>query len=241
MQIIPAIDIIDGKCVRLTQGDYSQKTVYNENPLEVARMFVDNGIERLHLVDLDGAKKGQVVNLRVLENIVSKTNLKIDFGGGIKTVNDIEKVYGSGAHFATIGSLAVKDPELFFSWILKFGADKIFLGADVKDEKIAVGGWLESTDISIFDFIQANISKGVKNIFCTDIAKDGKLMGPSIELYKRMIAASPELQLVASGGVSCHQDLLDLKDIGCSGVIVGKAIYEGKIKLTEIIEFQKNK
>lgn len=241
MQIIPAIDIIDGKCVRLTQGDYSQKTVYNENPLEVARMFEDNGIERLHLVDLDGAKKGQVVNLNVLENIASNSKLVIDFGGGIKSVNDIEKVYDSGAHFATIGSLAVKDPELFFSWILKFGADRIFLGADVKDEKIAVGGWLESTDISIFDFIQTNISKGVKNIFCTDIAKDGKLMGPSIELYKRMIAASPELQLVASGGVSSYQDLLDLQEIGCSGVIVGKAIYEGKIKLIEIIEFQKNK
>lgn len=238
MQIIPAIDIIDGKCVRLTQGDYSQKTVYNENPLEVARMFEDNGIERLHLVDLDGAKKGQVVNLSVLENIASKTKLRIDFGGGVKTLNDIEKVYNSGAHFATIGSLAVKDTELFFSWILKFGADRIFLGADVKDEKIAVSGWLENTDINIFDFIQTNISKGVKNIFCTDIAKDGKMMGPSIELYKRMMIACPELQLVASGGVSCYQDLLDLKEIGCSGVIVGKAIYEGTIKLEKLRDFK---
>lgn len=237
MHIIPAIDLIDGKCVRLTQGDYSLKTVYNEDPLEVARMFEDNGIERLHLVDLDGAKKGQVVNLNVLETIASKTKLIIDFGGGVKTEEDIEKVYNSGAHFATIGSLAVKDPVLFFEWINKFGADRIFLGADVKNEKIAVSGWLESTEINVFDFLKANLAKGVKNVFCTDISKDGKMEGPSIDLYKKMMNSIPELELVASGGVSCYQDLIELKNIGCSGVIVGKAIYEGKIGLTQLKDF----
>lgn len=237
MHIIPAIDLIDGKCVRLTQGDYSLKTVYNEDPLEVARMFEDNGIERLHLVDLDGAKKGQVVNLNVLETIASKTKLIIDFGGGVKTEEDIEKVYNSGAHFATIGSLAVKDPVLFFEWINKFGADRIFLGADVKNEKIAVSGWLESTEINVFDFLKSNLAKGVKNVFCTDISKDGKMEGPSIDLYKQMMNSIPELELVASGGVSCYQDLIELKNIGCSGVIVGKAIYEGKIGLTQLKDF----
>lgn len=237
MQIIPAIDIIDGKCVRLTEGDYSQKTIYNENPLEVALMFQDHGIERLHLVDLDGAKAGKIINYATLETIASKTNMIIDFGGGIKTQNDIETVYNSGAQFATIGSLAVKDPDLFFSWINQYGAERIFLGADVKNEKIAVSGWLESTEIDIYEFIKTNINKGVKNIFCTDISKDGKMQGPSIDLYKKMMNASPELKLVASGGVSCYNDLVELKKIGCSGVIVGKAIYENAISLQQIREF----
>jgi len=231
MEIIPAIDIIDGKCVRLTQGDYAQKTIYNENPLEVALEFESIGITRLHLVDLDGAKLGKVVNYKVLESIASKTKLSIDFGGGIKTQDDIETVFNYGADLATIGSLAVKNKPLFFSWIKKYGAKKIFLGADVKDEKIAVGGWLETTNVSIYDFIEENLNEGIENVFCTDISKDGLLQGPSIDLYKNMIAKFPKLNLTASGGVSQLSDLIELKNIGCSATIVGKAIYEGRITM----------
>lgn len=237
MQIIPAIDIIDGKCVRLTQGDYSQKTIYNENPLDVALEFQDYGIQRLHLVDLDGAKAGTIINYKTLEIIASKTNLIIDFGGGIKTEEDLKKVYHSGAALATIGSLAAKNPELFFSWVKTYGNDKFFLGADVKEEKIAVSGWLESTDISVYDFIQNNIAQGITQIFCTDISRDGKMEGPSIELYKKLIEQNPLLELTASGGVSCFQDLEDLKRIKCSGVIIGKAIYEGKVTLKDLALF----
>lgn len=234
MQIIPAIDIIDGKCVRLTQGDYTQKTIYNENPLEVALEFESIGITRLHLVDLDGAKLGKVVNYKVLETIASKTKLSIDFGGGIKTDEDIDTVFSYGANLATIGSIAVKNKALFFSWIRKYGAQKIFLGADVKDEKIAVGGWFETTDISIYDFIEENIKEGIQHVFCTDISKDGLLQGPSIDLYKSMISKFPTMNLTASGGVSNSTDLVELKNIGCSGAIVGKAIYEGRITLKEL-------
>jgi phosphoribosylformimino-5-aminoimidazole carboxamide ribotide isomerase len=237
MEIIPAIDLIDGKCVRLTQGDYAQKTIYNENPLEVALQFQDIGITRLHLVDLDGAKKGEVVNMQVLEKLASNTNLVIDFGGGIKTDSDIKKVFDAGADIATIGSIAVKKPEQFFKWVDLYGADKILLGADVKNEKIAVGGWLETTEISIFDFIQSNILKGVKTIFCTDIAKDGLLQGPSIELYKKIISQFPEINLIASGGVTTLEDLTLLKEAGCKGAIVGKAIYEGRITMEELRQF----
>lgn len=237
MQIIPAIDIIEGKCVRLTQGDYSQKTIYNENPLEIALEFQDYGIQRLHLVDLDGAKAGKIINYNTLESIASKTNLTIDFGGGIKTEEDLNLVFNSGATLATIGSLAAKNQELFFSWIKKYGSERFFLGADVKNEKIAVNGWLESTDIGIYDFIKENISQGVTQIFCTDISKDGKMEGPSIELYKKLIEQNPLIELTASGGVSCFQDLEDLKKIKCSGVIVGKAIYEGKISLQDLALF----
>jgi phosphoribosylformimino-5-aminoimidazole carboxamide ribotide isomerase len=232
--IIPAIDIIDGKCVRLTQGDYSQKTIYNENPLEVALQFEDIGIKRLHLVDLDGAKKGQVVNYKILEKIVSKTRLIIDFGGGIKTDKSIKTVFESGASIATIGSIAVKNKELFFSWIEKYGVDKILLGADVKDEKIVIGGWLETTDISIVDFLNENMKQGITTVFCTDISKDGLLQGPSIDLYKRIIEQFPELNLIASGGVSSVKDLEQLKKINCSGVIIGKAIYEGRVTIDEL-------
>lgn len=239
MQIIPAIDIIDGKCVRLTEGDYSKKTVYNEDPLEVALMFEANGIRRLHLVDLDGAKAGRIINYKTLESIASKTKMIIDFGGGIKTEKDLETVYSHGAMLATIGSLAVKEPELFFSWVKKYGSDKIFLGADVKNEKIAINGWLESTELNIYDFVKKNIEKGVTNIFCTDISKDGKMEGPSLELYKKMIELNPELKLTASGGVSCYEDIVQLKNINCSGVIVGKAIYEDKISLKQIEKFNK--
>ena len=239
MQIIPAIDIIDGKCVRLTQGDYAQKTIYNENPLEVALEFESIGISRLHLVDLDGAKLGKVVNYKVLEKIASKTKLSIDFGGGIKTDDDIETVINYGADLATIGSIAVKNKELFFSWIKKYGAEKIFLGADVKNEKIAVGGWLETTTISIYDFIEENLNEGIKYVFCTDISKDGLLQGPSIDLYKNMMTKFPQLNLTASGGVSQLNDLYELKNIGCSSAIVGKAIYEGRITMNELKTFLK--
>ena len=237
MQIIPAIDIIDGKCVRLTQGDYAQKTIYNENPLEVALEFESIGITRLHLVDLDGAKLGKVVNYKVLDNIASKTKLSIDFGGGIKTEDDIDTVFNYGADLATIGSIAVKNKELFFSWIKKYGAKKIFLGADVKDEKIAIGGWFETTNITIYDFLQENLKEGVENVFCTDISKDGLLQGPSNELYRKMLAKFPTLNLTASGGVSQMSDLEELKNIGCSAAIVGKAIYEGRITLKELKQF----
>jgi phosphoribosylformimino-5-aminoimidazole carboxamide ribotide isomerase len=240
MKIIPAIDIIDGKCVRLTQGDYTQKIIYNDNPLEVALQFEGIGIERLHLVDLDGAKKGEVVNYNVLEKIASKTKLVIDFGGGIKSNETIKNVFDSGAFIATVGSIAVKNKDLFFSWIEKYGADKILLGADVKDEKIAIAGWLEKTDILILDFIAENMKGGIKTIFCTDISKDGLLQGASTELYRKIIESFPNLNLIASGGVSCIKDLDVLKEIGCSGAIVGKAIYEGRITMEELKMYLRN-
>ncbi len=235
--IIPAIDIIEGKAVRLTQGDYSQKKVYNEHPLEVARQFEDAGLKRLHLVDLDGAKEGKVKNWKVLETLAGKTSLTIDFGGGIKTQKDVQIVFDSGATFATVGSIAVKNEEEFVKWLTQFGAEKFLLGADVKDEKIAVGGWLETTDIWIYDFIEKYIEHGVKQIFCTDVSKDGKLEGPSIDLYKSIVTKYPELHFIASGGVSSLKDLDDLRNIGCKAAIVGKAIYEGRIKIAELKQF----
>ncbi|MET3880709.1 1-(5-phosphoribosyl)-5-[(5-phosphoribosylamino)methylideneamino]imidazole-4-carboxamide isomerase [Chitinophaga sp. OAE865] len=236
-EIIPAIDIIGGKCVRLTQGDYSQQKVYNEHPLEVAKEFEAIGVRRLHLVDLDGAKKGAVVNWKVLESIAGKTSLVTDFGGGIKTDKDLEIVFESGAALATIGSVAVKHPELFFSWVKRYGAGKIFLGADVKEEKIAVGGWLETTELSVFDFLESNIAQGVTNIFCTDIAKDGLLQGPSVDLYKKITERFAGINFVASGGVSNIEDVAALQEIGCSGVIIGKAIYEGNISMDALKTF----
>jgi phosphoribosylformimino-5-aminoimidazole carboxamide ribotide isomerase len=236
MTIIPAIDIIDGKCVRLTQGDYSQKTVYNEHPLEVAKQFEDAGFTRLHLVDLDGAKGGAVKNWKVLEAIAGKTKLVVDFGGGIKTDNDVNIVFECGSALATVGSIAVKDETTFTSWLEKFGADRFLLGADVKDEKIAVAGWLETTDIWIYDFIEKYIEKGVQQIFCTDVSKDGKLEGPSIDLYKNIVTKFPSLHFIASGGVSSINDVDKLQEIGCKGVIIGKAIYEGKVKLSELLK-----
>ncbi len=234
MQIIPAIDIIDGKCVRLTQGDYGKKTIYNEQPLEVAKQFEAAGITRLHLVDLDGAKAGSVINWKVLETIAANTTMVIDFGGGIKNENDLQSVFNSGAAMATIGSLAVKNETVFAQWLVQYGADKFLLGADVKEEKIAVSGWLEKTDIDIYDFIKQNMEKGVKQLFCTDVSKDGKLEGPSTALYQNIITQFPTLHFIASGGVSSMNDIKELKRIGCAGVIVGKAIYEGKISLSEI-------
>lgn len=234
MEIIPAIDIIDGKCVRLVQGDYARKKIYNEHPLEVARQFEDAGLQRLHLVDLDGAKAGAVKNWKVLETIAGKTALVIDFGGGIKAEKDLQIVFNSGAALATVGSIAVKNKPELVKWLLQFGAEKFLLGADVKEEKIAVSGWTETTDIHVFDFLQQYIDQGIVQAFCTDVSKDGLLSGPSLELYKKIIARFPSLHFIASGGVSGMKDLEDLANIGCKGVIIGKAIYENRISLQEL-------
>jgi len=234
MIIIPAIDIIDGKCVRLTQGDYTQQKVYNEHPLEVALQFQDAGVQRLHLVDLDGAKAGAVKNWKVLETLASKTNLIIDFGGGIKQTSDVDIVFNSGAALCTIGSLAVKNEALFVQWLSHYGADKFLLGADVKQEKIAIGGWLETTDVWVYDFLENYLQKGIQQVFCTDVSKDGKMEGPAIDLYRSIIQKFPSLQLIASGGVANMNDVIKLADAGCAGVIIGKAIYEGAITLRDL-------
>jgi phosphoribosylformimino-5-aminoimidazole carboxamide ribotide isomerase len=238
MEIIPAIDIIDGKCVRLTHGDFNQKKIYNENPLEVAKQFEDAGIRRLHLVDLDGAKAGIVKNWKVLESIAGKTSLVIDFGGGVKTEKDVRIVLDSGAAFVTVGSIAVKDEPLFSSWLSAIGAEKFLLGADVKDEKITVSGWLEQTDIWIYDFIESYQAKGITQIFCTDVSKDGAMEGPSMVLYKNIVERFPKLHFIASGGVSNIDDVYALEETGCSGVIIGKAIYEGKILLKDLVKLK---
>lgn len=234
MEIIPAIDCIDGKCVRLTQGDYAQKTIYNDDPLEVALWFEASGITRLHLVDLDGAKAGKVINWKVLEKIAMKTKLDIDFGGGIKKEEDLKKVMQSGAKWAVIGSLAVKEPEVFRQWIETYGSQNFFLGADVRNNKIAVSGWQETTETDIIDFIDQYTAQGINYMFCTDISKDGKLEGPATALYQQIIGCHPDISLVASGGVSNVKDLLALKNAGCSGIIIGKAIYENRISLDDL-------
>ncbi|HEX5151782.1 MAG TPA: 1-(5-phosphoribosyl)-5-[(5-phosphoribosylamino)methylideneamino]imidazole-4-carboxamide isomerase [Parafilimonas sp.] len=237
IEIIPAIDIIDGNCVRLSQGDYQTKKIYNESPVEVAKEFEDAGIKRLHMVDLDGAKQGKIVNLKTLEAVASVTNLEIDFGGGIKTTEDVESVLNAGAAFFNIGSIAVKKPELVEAWIQQFSAEKILLGADVKDENIMIHGWQQSADMNIINYISAYINKGICRIFCTDISKDGLLQGTSIDLYKKILAAFPQLHLIASGGVSSITDIEELDAIGCSGVIIGKALYEGKIQLSQLKKY----
>jgi len=234
MDIIPAIDIIDGKCVRLEQGDYNKISLYHKEPLEVAKKFEDSGLKRLHLVDLDGAKAGAVKNWRVLETIARKTSLVIDFGGGIKTEKDVRIVFESGGALATVGSIAVKNEEEFVKWILKFGADNFLLGADVKSEKITISGWQEETKLWVYDFIQKYIDQGINQIFCTDVSKDGKLEGPAIDLYKNIISKFPGLFFIASGGVSSMDDLKRLQETGCRGAIVGKAIYENRISLDEL-------
>jgi phosphoribosylformimino-5-aminoimidazole carboxamide ribotide isomerase len=234
MYIIPAIDIIEGKCVRLTQGDYAQKKIYNENPLEVAKEFEDAGLQRLHLVDLDGAKAGHIVNYKVLEKIASKTNLHIDFGGGLKSDRDLKIAFECGARQVTGGTIAVKNKDIFLNWIKNFGPEKIILGADVKDEKIAVSGWTETSDIWLKDFLQDFVNEGIIYCICTDISKDGLLRGPSDALYASVLEDFKDLKLIASGGVSNMQDLESLKEIGCFGAIVGKAIYEGNIKLKDL-------
>lgn len=237
MRIIPAIDIIDGKCVRLTKGDYSTKKIYNKDPLEVAKSFEDVGIEFLHLVDLDGAKSKHIVNHRVLEKIASKTNLKIDFGGGLKSDEDLKIAFESGANQITGGSIAVKDPSIFKAWLAKFGSEKIILGADCKDEKIAVNGWQEESELDIIPFIQNNQKVGIQYVICTDISKDGMLQGPSFDLYQKIIQQTPEIKLIASGGISNIDEFPKLVEIGCEGVILGKAIYENRISLKEIERF----
>ncbi|WP_298535233.1 1-(5-phosphoribosyl)-5-[(5-phosphoribosylamino)methylideneamino]imidazole-4-carboxamide isomerase [uncultured Algibacter sp.] len=234
MRIIPAIDIIDGQCVRLSKGDYNTKKIYNENPLEIAKQYENHGIKYLHLVDLDGAKASHIVNHKVLEQIATKTNLKIDFGGGLKTDEDLRIAFESGAGQITGGSIAVKKPEVFKSWLSKFGADKIILGADANNEKIAISGWLEESDEELIPFVQNYMKEGVSYVICTDIAKDGMLEGPSFDLYEKMLKQLPHVKLIASGGISEFEELPRLAELGCEGTIIGKAIYENKISLKQL-------
>ncbi|WP_116768952.1 1-(5-phosphoribosyl)-5-[(5-phosphoribosylamino)methylideneamino]imidazole-4-carboxamide isomerase [Maribacter litoralis] len=235
MRIIPAIDIIDGKCVRLSKGDYDTKKIYNENPLEVAKEFEAHGIKHLHLVDLDGAKSKHIVNHKVLEQIATKTGLQIDFGGGLKTDEDLRIAFESGAKQITGGSIAVKDAETFLGWIEKHGADKIILGADAMDEKVAVSGWLEESKEELIPFIQSYQSKGIQYVICTDISKDGMLEGPSFDLYSKIISSTDAgLKLIASGGISTFDELPKLAEMGCEGTIIGKAIYENRISLKQL-------
>ena len=237
IELIPAIDIIEGKCVRLTQGDYDTKKVYNEDPLEVAKMFEDYGIRRLHVVDLDGARQGRIINYRILERLATYTSLVTDFGGGLKQDNDLEIAFESGAQMVTGGSIAVKNPNTFKSWISKFGSEKIILGADAKDKRIAISGWEETTDNELIPFIQHYHQEGISKSICTDISRDGMLQGPAIDLYKEVLEQIPQLYLIASGGVSSIQDIEKLAEAGIPAVIFGKAIYEGKIQLKDLIRF----
>lgn len=234
MRIIPAIDIINGKCVRLSKGDYNTKIIYNENPLEVAKMFENHGVKYLHLVDLDGAKASHIINHKVLETIAKNTKLKIDFGGGLKSDNDLRIAFESGAHQITGGSIAVKNREIFEKWIAEYGSDKIILGADANNEKVAVSGWLEDSNEDLVPFIQMYQSKGIQYVICTDIAKDGMLEGPSFELYAKILKEAKEIKLIASGGISTFEELPKLAEMGCEGTIIGKAIYEHKISMKEI-------
>ncbi|MCO6480565.1 MAG: 1-(5-phosphoribosyl)-5-[(5-phosphoribosylamino)methylideneamino]imidazole-4-carboxamide isomerase [Phaeodactylibacter sp.] len=236
MHIIPAIDLIDGKCVRLTEGDYTQKKVYNEDPLEVAKEFEAHGIRRLHLVDLDGARAKHIVNHRVLERIATQTSLRIDFGGGLKSDEDVRIAFESGARQVTGGTVAVKEPERFLGWLQQYGPERIILGADFKDGKIAVSGWQEQSELELFAFLEDYIQKGVQYSICTDISKDGRLEGTALELYKDIIARFPGLKLIASGGVTAIGEVEALREAGCYGAIIGKAIYEGKIRLEDLIE-----
>ena len=247
MRIIPAIDIIEGKCVRLSKGDYDTKKIYNENPLEVAKSFEAHGIEYLHLVDLDGAKSSRIVNYKVLEQIASKTNLKIDFGGGLKSDSDLKIAFENGANQITGGSIAIKHPEIFKSWIQQYGADKIILGADAMNEKVAISGWLEESKEEVIPFIKSYQQEGIQYVICTDISKDGMLEGPSFELYQRILdsdlsnRAESRLKLIASGGISTFDELPKLAELGCEGTIIGKAIYEGRITLKQLENYIINK
>jgi phosphoribosylformimino-5-aminoimidazole carboxamide ribotide isomerase len=234
IEVIPAIDIINGKCVRLTQGDYARQKIYNEHPLEVARQFEDAGLRRLHLVDLDGAKAGAVRNWKVLESIAGKTGLVIDFGGGIGSSKDLQIVFDSGAAFATIGSMAVKKESLFLEWLRDYGPEKFLLGADVREEKISISGWQVNTEIPVYEFIEKYMGARIKQVFCTDIGLDGAMMGPSLDLYKNIVSKFPDLHFIASGGIRSIDDILNLETVGCRGAIVGKAIYEGLIKLNDL-------
>ena len=234
MELIPAIDIIDGQCVRLTKGDYAQKTVYRNHPWEVAKEFETYGFKRLHVVDLDGAKAKHIVNSEVLQKITTETSLTVDFGGGIKTDEDIEKAFANGAQMVTVGSIAVTNPELFLSWIKKYGADRMILGADVRNGKISINGWKEDSSEDLLPFLRKYVDAGVTNVLCTEISKDGTLQGPAIDLYKRIMQEYPNLHLIASGGVSSIDDIKALEAAGIPAVVFGKAIYEGRINLKEL-------
>ena len=238
IELIPAIDIIGGQCVRLTKGDYDQKTVYRDSPAEVAKEFEEIGFKRLHVVDLDGAKSKHIVNEQVLKAITNKTHLTVDFGGGIKTDEDIEKAFAAGASMVTIGSIAVTNPDLFMGWLEKYGAERIILGADVRHGKISINGWKEDSSEDLLPFLKKYVDAGVSNVLCTEISKDGTLAGPAIELYQSMMAAYPELHLIASGGVSSIEDIQALDAAGIPAVVFGKAIYEGKINLNELWDWQ---
>ena len=238
IELIPAIDIIDGQCVRLTKGDYDQKTVYRDSPAEVAKEFEQKGFKRLHVVDLDGAKSKHIVNDKVLRRITTETNLTVDFGGGIKTDEDIEKAFCAGAAMVTVGSIAVTQPELFMGWLEKYGADRMILGADVRNGKISINGWKEDSAEDLLPFLRKYIDAGVKTVLCTEISKDGTLQGPAIELYKEVMTAYPTLHLIASGGVSSIDDIKTLDRAGIPAVVFGKAIYEGKINLNELWDWQ---
>ena len=237
MRIIPAIDLIDGKCVRLSKGDYSTQKTYSENPLEVAKAFEAHGIKYLHLVDLDGAKSKHIVNHKVLETIAYKTSLKIDFGGGLKSNEDLKIAFESGAHQITGGSIAVKKPKTFEQWITTYGSDKIILGADVQGDRIATDGWLETSDHRLVDFVKDFYAKGIHYVICTDISKDGMLQGPSFDVYQNLLQEQPNIKLIASGGISAFEELPKLEAMGCEGTIIGKAIYENKIALKELENF----
>ena len=237
IDIIPAIDIIDGQLVRLQQGDYNAKTIYSQNPLDIAKQFEDVGIKRLHVVDLDGAKANHIVNYKTLHELASKTNLVIDFGGGIKSDEDVEIAFDSGAQFITGGSIAVHRPATFLSWIDKYGADHVILGADIKEGHIAHTGWTESSDAKWQSFIASYVGRGVRRVISTDISRDGMMSGPAVELYRDMMEQFPELHVTASGGVSCMNDVKQLDEAGVPAVIVGKAIYEGRITLNDLVEY----
>jgi phosphoribosylformimino-5-aminoimidazole carboxamide ribotide isomerase len=237
MRIIPAIDVIDGKCVRLVQGDYAQKKIYHDDPLDAARAFEEAGLSHLHLIDLDGAKSGKVVNWQVIEKVTKNTKLSVDFGGGIKTTEEIKRLIDIGVNQVNIGSVAVKQPEKVTEWLEQFGADRIILSADVKNENISINGWQDGSGINIVTFLKDYISRGIKHVTCTDIGVDGMLVGPNIDLYKKILLSFPQLHLIASGGVSNLEDLYELQRIDVDGVIVGKAIYEGKISLEQLMSF----
>lgn len=237
IEIIPAIDIIEGKCVRLKQGDYASSKIYNENPLEVAKSFEDAGLKRLHLVDLEGAKANKVINIKILEQIASGTKLVIDFGGGIKTDEELERVFQGGASFATIGSIAIREPARFQSWIDKYGSSKIILGADAKGEKLAITGWTSITEVNLYDYVENISGYGIKYVLCTDISKDGMLMGTSMDLYRKLKEKFPDLNIIASGGVTKMDEVEQLNEMNIYGVIIGKAVYEGLIRLEDLSRY----
>lgn len=234
IELIPAIDLIDGKCVRLTKGDYNQKTVYNEDPVLQAKEFERLGFSRLHIVDLDGAKSKHIVNDNVLRAITESTNLIVDFGGGIKSEEDIEKAFNAGAHMVTIGSVAVTHPEMFLSWLKKYGAERIILGADVRNGMVSINGWKEDSTEELLPFLEKYVEAGISNVLCTEISKDGTLQGPATELYTKVMAQYPTLHLIASGGVSCNEDIKQLDKNGIPAVVFGKAYYEGRIDINKL-------